>query len=317
MRDYADEANLHTRLYAMRGRLLLLKDYVLLAKSQEEASHDKTVGVQESVAEEENIFQEQIAKIAPLAEATGQYTPLFLAFFRQFEALNVKLILAKAFGLQIQSQWYDIGPYAVLKRSLLNETLTPANIQPYLENTYLKDVLEDVSSYALMETRVDMCAARVLYEASALFSSEAKTDFQHLMGRRIAITSTLLSLRLKRTYQWDDERIRLYLEKFNQIFDGKTWLHLKVTEEVLDRYLEQSRASGGQEPSLADIEHHLEQYYYSWIAARFHGDFHSVYCVVAYLWLLFYQIRNLFKIVEGRRFGLSSDLILARIVCNA
>ena len=48
----------------------------------------------------------------------------------------------------------------------------------------------------------------------------------------------------------------------------------------------------------------------------FHRDFHSIYCVVAYLWLLFYQIRNLFKIIEGRRFGFSPEVILARIVCN-
>ena len=49
----------------------------------------------------------------------------------------------------------------------------------------------------------------------------------------------------------------------------------------------------------------------------FHRDFHSVFCVAAYLWLLFYQIRNLFKIIEGRRFGFSPERIIAGIVCDA
>lgn len=316
MRDYADEANLHARLYAMRSRLLVLKDYVSLVRNQDEALHDKIAERHDFIPDEENIFREQIARIILLAEATSEYTPLFLAFFRQFEALNVKLLLAKAFGLHVQDQWYDIGPHAILQRSLLKEATALKDIQPYLTGTYLTDVLEDISSYELMETRVDICAARILYEASVLFNPEAKSDFQYIMGRRIAITSTILSLRLKKTYQWDDEKIRLYLKKFHEAFDGKTWSHVKVVEEILNRYFEQSRASGGQEPSVTDIEHHLEQYYYNWISAMFHRDFHSIYCVVAYLWLLFYQITNLFKIIEGKRFGLSPDLILARIVCN-
>jgi len=45
-------------------------------------------------------------------------------------------------------------------------------------------------------------------------------------------------------------------------------------------------------------------------------DFHSICCVVSYLWMLYYQIRNLIKIIEGRHFGYSPERILANIVCN-
>ena len=125
MRDYADEANLHARIYAMRGRLLSLKDYVSLA-GRNEALSDPAAAGSDPVAAEEFVFREQIADIIPLAEATGIYAPLFLAFFRQFEALNAKLVLAKAFGLQSLEQWYDIGPYAILERSLLRRNNQPA-----------------------------------------------------------------------------------------------------------------------------------------------------------------------------------------------
>jgi vacuolar-type H+-ATPase subunit C/Vma6 len=316
MRDYADEANLHARIYAMRGRLLSLKDYVSLARHQNEALNDPIVNASDPVAAEEIVFREQIANIIPLAEANRIYAPLFLAFFRQFEALNAKLILTKAFGLQSLEQWYDIGPYAILDRTMLQEATNLQNIRRYLTGTYLADILEDVASYEQMEISVDLCVARNLYAASALFSNEAKLDFQKLMGRRIAVTSTILSLRLKKTYQWDDEKTRPFLERIHDAFGGKIWPQVKVVEEARDEYLDQLRASGAQEPSVVDVEHYLEQYYYNWISRMFHRDFHSIYCVVAYLWLLFYQIRNLFKIIEGRRSGFSPERIIARIVCD-
>ncbi len=316
MRDYADEANLHARIYAMRSRLFSLKDYVALARKPEEAASDKTIRTPDPVASEEIVFRDQIAPIIPLAEATGIYIPLFLAFLRLFEAHNAKIILAKAFGMQALEQWYDIRPYATLERSLLREAAAPQDIGPLLTGTYLAEVLEDVSSYEQMELRVDLCAAKNLYAASALFAPDAKRDFQDLMGRRIAVISTILSWRLKKTYRWGDERIRLYRETLHGVFSGNAWPHVKVVEEELNRYLEQVRGSGTQEPSAVDIEHYLDRYYYNWISSMFHRDFHSVCCVVAYLWLLFYQISNLFRIIEGKRFGFPPDRILARIVCN-
>jgi vacuolar-type H+-ATPase subunit C/Vma6 len=317
MRDYADEAYLHARLYAMRSRLLSMKDYASLARNQDEPLFDKAVCAIDPSSSEKIIFDEQIAGIIPLAEAIGIYAPLFLAFFRQFEALNAKLILAKAFGLQTLEQWYDIGPYALLPHRLLSETPPLQEILSLIAGTYLADLLENASNYAQMEAAVDICAARAMYSASALFKPDPKLDFQNLMGRRIAITLSIFSLRLKKTYQWDEDKIRIFLEKFHEIFDWKAWPQVKIVEDILNRHIEHSRATNGQEPSVVDMELYLERYYYKWISSMFNRDFHSIYCVVAYLWLLFYQIRNLFKIIEGKRFGLSGEQILNRIICNS
>jgi vacuolar-type H+-ATPase subunit C/Vma6 len=315
MRDYADEGYLHARIYAMRSRLLSLKDYVSLTRNKDASLYDKAAWAPDAPAEE-LIFREQVANIIPLAEATGIYAPLFLAFFRQFEALNVKLILAKAFGMETREQWYDIRPYSVLSRSLIGSTTALQDIRPLLTGTYLADILEDLSSYDQMEVRVDLCTARELFEASTLFSPDERLDFQSLMGRRIAVSSLILSLRLKKTYQWEDERIRLFLDRFHSNFNGKVWPQVKIVVDALARHLDQARATSGQEPSVIDMEHYLEGYYYNWISSMFNRDFNSIYCVVAYLWLLYYQIRNLFKIIEGRRFGFSHEQILSRIVCN-
>lgn len=316
MRDYADEAYLHARIYALRSRLLSLKDYSSLAKSPDNTSYSVAAEIPDTVSEEDAVFKEQIAGIVPLAEATGIYKPLFLAFFRQFEVLNAKLILAKSFGMQPLEQWYDIGHHAILDRSLIKDQKTLKDLQTILKGTYLEDALEDTSSYEKTDMLVDLCAMRNMYKASAFFKSQAKFDFQEFMGRRIAVISAILSMRLKKTYQWDEERIRPYLKRFHNIFEGNIRPQEKVVEKMLSGHLERQQAIGVQKPDVVYMEHYLEQNFYNWISSMFHRDFHSVYCVVAYLWLLYYQIRNLFRIIEGRRFGFPSERILTRIVCN-
>ena len=82
---------------------------------------------------------------------------------------------------------------------------------------------------------MDLCAARNLHAASALFTGEAKLDFQELMGRRIAVTSTILSLRLKKTYKWDDGKIRPFLERFHDALGEKAWPQVKVVEKTLEQ----------------------------------------------------------------------------------
>lgn len=315
MRYYADKDNLHARIYAMRGRLLSLKDYDSIVRDQE-AFFDRFSDTHDHVKAKEMIFREQVAKVVHLAEATRKYNPLFIAFLRQYEVNNAKILLAKAFGIQSLYQWYDIGPYAILDRSLLQQELSLDDIRTIMADTYLEDVCEDISSYLSLEIQVDISAARNLYSSSTLFPLESRKVFQDFMFRRLAVITIIWHWRLKQSYNWSDEKITLYLKAFHDLnlFGMHAWPQVKIVEEALNRRLEQLRKSGTQAPSAEDIEYHLEQYFYNWVSSMFHKDFHSVYCVVAYLWLLYYQVRNLFRIIEGMRFGLSPGEILERIV---
>jgi len=315
MKHYADQDNLHTRLYAMRSRLLSLKDYASIVRDHE-SFYVKNSGVQDYLEAKEMVFREQIASIIHLAEATSNYAPLFIAFLRQYEVSNVKLLLAKAFGRQSLEQWYDIGPYAILDRSILENKPSLEQIKKTLTNTYMEDVCKDFASYERLEIRADTCTAMNLYSSSAPFSPESRKVFQSFITRRIAILMMIRRWRLKENYHWSGERIRLYLDMFNNLFETPAWPQFRIVEKSLESRLEKLRKSGVQTPTAADIEHHLEHYYYSWISSMFHRDFHSIYCVIAYLQLLYYQIKNLFCIIEGLRFGLSTEAILERIICE-
>ncbi len=313
MRHYADEGYLHARIYAMRGRLLSLKDYTSLVRDPDER-FSKVSGAHGTIEAKETLFGEQMAGVIHLAEATRKYAPLFLAFLRQYEASNIKLIAAKAFGRQSLEQWYDIGPYAVLERSLLEKSLTLQDIRAILSGTYLDGVFEDSSSYERIEISLDIFTLRNLSASSGPFLPEDKKVFQDFMSRRLSVITAVWHQRLKESYFWSDERIRLYLESFHDLFGVPVRSQAKIAQEALKGPLEYPRKSDGQMASPADSEHDLDQYYYHWVSSMFHRDFMSVYCVLAYLWLLFYQVRNLFRIIDGMRFGLPPDAILERII---
>jgi len=315
MRYYADQDNLHTRLYAMRSRLLGLKDYASIVRDKE-SFYAKSSSVHDYIKSKETVFREQIASIIHLTEATSNYAPLFIAFLRQYEMENVKLLLAKIFDRQCLEQWYDIGPYATLDRSLLENKPSLHQIKEILTDTYMEDLCRDFTSYERLEIRADICAIMDLRASSVSFSPGSRRVFRSFMTKRIAILMMIRRWRLRENYHWSDEQTDRYLDMFNNLFENPAWPQFRMVEKALNRRLEKLRKSGGQTPTAEDIEHHLEQYYYGWVSSMFHRDFHSIYCVVAYLLLLSYQIKNLFCIIEGLRFGLSTEAILERVICE-
>ncbi len=314
MRNYADADNLHARIYAMRGRLLSLGDYASIAREQ---ASDKISGNRNMIEAKEKLFREQVAPVISLAEAYDKYAPLFLAYLRQYEVQNVKLLLAKAFGQESLDQWYDISPFAFLGKDLLAEKLSLDEIKSLLAGTYLVCAFKDVSSFRRMEIYLDISTVENLYNASAFLSGQAKKEFREMMLRRIAVLTVIWSYRLRGYYLFHDEQIRSSLKKFHDLFGGHVEPQVRIVEEALNQHLGQLQKSGAQKPSIVDIEHHLEQNYYAWVSSLFHRDFHSIYCVMAYLWLLYYQIRNLFRIMDGRRFGFSPEATLNKMIGEA
>ncbi len=315
MKYYADEVNIHARIYAMRSRLVSLEGYSSLLRDQE-ASYDKASGSRGMIEAKETVFGDQIKVIIHLAEATQRYAPLFVAFLCQYEASNVKLILAKAFGRQSLEQWYDIGPYATLDKGLLARELSLDDIQEILAGTYLAEVFEEKMVYERLETRVDICTFRNLYASSASFSREAREVFRDFILRRVAVLMVIRQWRLRVNYHWSDERIGAYQNTLRDLLGETAWPQLKEVEDVLSRRLEEMGKGSTCTPDPADVESFLEHYYHRWISSMFHRDFHSIHCVVAYLWLLACQIQNLFRIIEGIRFNLSHESILEKIISD-
>lgn len=316
MRHYADVPNLHTRIYAMRSRLYSLRDYALMIREPRFLPGNIS-GNEDPISARETLFRNQIAPILNLTDVYKFYTPFFIANLRQYEAHNARILLARAAGHQTVEQWYDIGPYAMLDRKLLEENLSLENVKSLLAGIYRDETFKAIPGYRQLVVHLDENIAVSLYRSAELLIGPAADEFREMMQKRLAVMTLIWSCRLGIYHRFKMDQVRSYMDKYQKLYGDNIRHRVHLEQEALDAYLERKRKDTGQEPAVTEIEHYLEQGYYAWIAHVFHRDFHSIYCVVAYLWLLYYQIRNLFRIIDGRRFGLSSDVILSRMVCEA
>ena len=322
MNPYADKNYMHAKIHALRDQLLRRNDYIKIINAQKPHLAFPTL-ISENDAEDfskvkEIIFRNQIKKLLLFIESSDCYRALFKAFLRFFETGNVKLLLAKAFGRNmVIEQWNDISPYNAFEKGLLGRDIPLDEFKSMLGNTYLNDVIADdfPFRYEELESRIDFCAVRYFFNFSKEFLFPQSCIFQEVMFRKIVLLRIIWSFRLRQNYGWDDDKISSHLASlygFIDEFDDRAELIIKIERQVNK---ELNRSSGGI-PEVSDIENELERYFWSYIWKNFSKDFHSIYCIVSYLWLLYYQIQNLFRIIEGLRFNVSPDIISKKIICE-
>jgi len=320
MNPYADKNYLHAKIHALRSQLLRRKDFIEIINAQKPHLAFPTL-ISESVTEDlskvkEIIFRHQIRKVLLFMESTTCYRALFEAFLRFFEAGNVKLLLAKAFGRTVAiEQWNDISPYNAFEKGLLRRDISLDEVKTLFANTYLKDVIADDFPYRYeeLESRIDFCAAKYLFNFSKEILFNQRSIFQEVMVRKIVLLRIVWGFRLRKNYGWDDERISSHLASLYDLideFNGKNELIISI-ERQINRELNQSL---GATHETSDIENELDRYFWSYMWKIFSREFHSIYCVISYLWLLYYQIQNLFRIIEGFRFNVAPDIISKKIM---
>ena len=322
MNPYADKNYLHAKIHALRDKLLKRNDYIKIINAQKPHLAFPAL-ISETDAEDyskvkEKIFRNQIKKLLLFIESSDCYRVLFKAFLRFFETGNVKLLLAKAFRrTMVIEQWNDISPHNAFEHGLLQRDISLGEFKSLLGNTYLKNVVADdfPTRYEELESRIDFYAVRHLFDFSKEILFRQRRIFQEVMLRKIVLLKIVWSFRLKQNYGWDDDKISSHLASLYDLIDefkGKDELVINI-ERQTNREINQS--SGGI-PEVSDIENDLERHFRFYIWRNFSRDFHSIYCVISYLWLLYYQIQYLFRIIEGFRFKVSPDIISKKITCE-
>jgi vacuolar-type H+-ATPase subunit C/Vma6 len=322
MNPYADKNYLHAKIHALRDQLLKRNDYIKIINAQKPHLAFPTL-ISETDAEDyskvkEKIFRNQIKKLLLIIESSDHYKDLFKSFLGFFEAGNVKLLLAKAFGrTMVIEQWNNISPYNAFDKDLLQRDISLDEFKSLLGNTYLNNVIagEFPSKYEELESRIDFYAVRYFFDFSKEILFLQRSIFQEVMLRKVVLLKIVWSFRLRQNYGWDDDKISGHLTSLYDVideFNGKAELINKIERQMHNKFHQTS----DQIPEVSDIENELERDFWSYIWKNFSRDFHSIYCVISYLWLLFYQIHNLFRIIEGLRFNVSPDIISKKIICE-
>ncbi|MBN1829962.1 MAG: V-type ATPase subunit [Deltaproteobacteria bacterium] len=318
-----DRTYIHAKVHALRGSFLRREDYRRLLDGEGPRSSfpgltDKDGGENYDLLKE-RIFRREIGKILLLVDAGNFYRDFFIGFLRLFELGNVKLLLSRFTGRPTTPQvWCDISPHDQFPRKFLTVDFSLYRLNDFFRDTYLSDILaaDFHERYEMIENRIDASALWLFIAAARPFSEPDRRIISAVMLKRVLILEMLWEGRLKQYYQWADEEIREHLaplEDLKRELSAGDEKMLRCERRKLRALLEDGES---EQPRISAWEMRLERYFWSHLWTLYFREFHSASSIIAYLWLLYYQIQNLFRVVEGFRLGIDAKIQLDHIVCG-
>jgi len=324
---FADRDYVHAKVYALHGYLLSEKDYteMLGTGNVQRAAPGIPPGMlhDDFLKAKEYVFRQQIHVVIDLHGASRFYQELFLSFLRYYEIRNLKLALTSAAGQDIHiRQWYDISPHQSLEREVMNQEITMEVMRKLTRTSYLASIVSSRDDLSPADALIDAdrFLLRYIFLVPGRIPSMLRGDIVTICAGVAAYIRITWRERLKRHYGMHDEACRKYMKKFLDP-DGGFGIaeeQVKKWEKIMDRILERSMtASEGQAGSdLSRFERELEHVLWSRVWNLFYRRYHSVNPVICYLILLYFQIRNIFAVMEGIRFSYPRDELRRRIICG-
>lgn len=323
MNFYADSNYIHARIYALHSQLLRRKDYNDIAVS----GHFQTVipGLDtgniknNSTTIKERIFESQAGIVISLAEASESTRDIFILFLRYFEALNLKLLCAGAYGhTPDPSIWYNIGAYAVLGREMPAVSSGVESMIELTGNTWMQSMFsgKEAATFYEAERLIDSGMFRMVEDFIYSISFTDRDFSMELAAGFTAYMRIGWSRRLQYIYQMEPGSISEYTGINMSVMGSKKNFKRQVDEQELKFLKMTGDTDYTNGEGLSVAERAMRRILIRNVSRMFHRNFHSVNTVTCYLVLLFMQIRNLFSLADGLRFGLPPDVIMENIICE-
>ncbi len=328
MNFYADSKYIHAKICGLHSRLLSAGDFYDLAKSGNIRSIVpglESINIKNDYSLiKESIFKKHSDTVISLAEACSSSQNIFLLFLHLFELQNLKLLCAKAFNREPSPVlWYDIGDFAALNREMLEsvtgmDVINQLTARTWMMGFFLNDTPASFEDCAFL---IDGAALGIALDLAGSMHLSRKSHTMKLLSGIVAYFRITWSRRLQEFYAWDAAEIQSYIES-NLVPAAYS---RELNQYVLHWEARFMKLSGGDGtvnitshgPGLGSTERAMERMLIRHISRMFHEDFHSVNTVTCYLVLLYRQVRNLFAIVDGLRFGIPPELIIENVICEA
>lgn len=325
MNFYADSNYIHARICALHSLLLARKDYNIIVEKGNFSSIIAGSGNHNIKNEytfiKEKIFENQVDVIIRLMESSASSYEIFILFLRFFEMLNLKLICSGIFNrAALPSIWYNIGDYAVLKRSMAAQFTSIDMIINSIKDTWMCDLLiPDTGTFEDIEFSIDRNIIINVLKTVQYIDFRYRSDFIKIVSCLAAFFDLTWTMRLKKNYDWSPEQIRDYINlnllmKDNGEVMGRSVENWKRI--LLRKYSVFNRDISPQESDNINFDQIIERILRQTINKMFHENFHSINTITCYLYLLYRQIKNLFSIVDGLRFDLPAEIIMNYIICE-
>ena len=270
----------------------------------------------------EKVFRKQTEIIHSLLSCSRVYHRLFRAYLLLFELPNIKLIFSKAYGKNIViREWYDISPWNILSSSFLDMEKSSETLISLLMDAFpeFPEIDGPPDEYSDMETIIDTVVLQHFLNAAFSRRRETAIDYYCLPAAMIAATGIIWGHRLRLGYDRDAESMMFSPGAMECPFAKKKWMSdmLNSFEQYIRKSLNSlTYPTEGQTYGPAIAEKKVHELIWDRAARLFHRDFHSVLTVMAFLFLHYYQISNLMKIIEGLRFKMPPVRLHAMIICG-
>jgi len=321
MNFYADSNYIHARVYALHGELLTFRNYYDMARNRNlnllipglDAENIKN----EYTAVKERLFENQAGIVMLLTEASASSREIFLLFLRCFEIQNLKLMCAAAFGLQpFPAVWYNIGGFASIGREMVPGAAGMDSVIENTAGTWMKYVFADksVPGYGDAEQLIDNAIFGMVFDFWRSMRPGDRPGFLRLMSGFYSMLRITWSARLRNIYGIYPGDAGDYSGPGIADQGEKVKRYIREGDSRIARAFSLKPGAGGEE--LIRAERDMERFLYREVRRMFHDNFHSANTVVCYLVLLYRQIRNLFSIVDGLRFGLPVETIMENVICE-
>lgn len=326
MDGLVDRIYIHAKINALHGFLLSKDEYREIVRSGRIHAAFPDILTEKDASDmirtKEILFRHHMEKFMVFIKLSGFYSDFFRAFLLLFELSNIKDLLLRAFGkTRLFPQWNDVSPYNIVDASLRKDGVSLAELRAALAGTVLSGAMagEKPASYEELESRIDFLALKNLVGFSARLEPADRAVFNDIMMRK------LVSVRI----MWDRRKALHYgsendFPQFNplDVFAGATVGAGdvdRVEKEIMGKIAGAFSGAGARERAAdsREVELFLSRLFVSHVGRMFFRDFHSVCPVVAYAWMAYYQVLNLFAIVEGFHLGADPDSIERHIVAGA
>ncbi|MFH0977487.1 MAG: V-type ATPase subunit [Spirochaetota bacterium] len=325
MNFYADSNYVHAKVYALHSLLLNKRNYYEIAKSRNFQSvvpelTDANI-IYDYTFIKETLFDSQIKFVISMTKASAVYSDVFKYFLRYFELLNLKFLYAKALGLNPEPCiWYNTGDSAVLNRGKLFNNTDVSTLLNYTRNTWMKDILlsKETAMYKDIEFSIDRTIFFLAARLSDSMNFSSGTDSAKIISALAAFFRLSWSRRLQELYSWNKTEVMEYLDANIPVAgSGRITSAVEEWERYLSKQVRNKNAdiSAGAGRIIL-TERIMEEVLLRSFIRNFHENFHSINTVICYLALLYRQIRNLFSIADGFRFGLDPDTIMENVLCE-
>ena len=321
MTCHADSVYLHAKLSALRSLLYRREDYhSLIHAGQAHRAFADCVSEQQGrsvYVSQQCVFAFQIRPVLRMLAASDYCRDLFLAFVRFFETDALKQVCARAYGRATAvDRWLDISPHHSFAAELQHADPDRATLQRLLANSYLQAAVAEglPRSYEALENLFDVCMAAQFWQAAEGMPFWQRSRYRAIMAVRLYLQQCTWIDRLRHGYGWTDRQIEHHVSDA----DMCQLPHLAHALVAAGRSVPAVIARPARAVAeVADCEYAREQWFYGYARRRALHTCHTVVNATCYVWLLYYQLMNVFRIIEGFRFRLPPDAIAGRLICEA